>query len=234
MLALLFEILIMSTENEHQELAGFVKGHYLFNPLQDIVRRLKWEGVFEDPIPKMFAQCSRSCAHVFDEDLIEEAIDIDDVFLLEDAAKLNSKKQPFKSVVLPQDISGQIQSLQNSMLLLTEEMAAVRPLLEYEKSSRLQALKFPTRMIAVVLKKQEKFKMKAADAKSKRKRRSLPGHTLQLMKNWLFTNAQNPYPSPEEKRMFAESGNLEIRQIDYWFTNARARLLRDNNPHKLK
>jgi hypothetical protein len=207
----------------------FVKNHILFKPLQSIIQKMKSDGVFEDPIPKMFSFCSRACAKVFDEGVINEAIDIDDVVLAEEASLLKSKKQPAKTVLLPHDLSEYIQTLQNSMSMLTDEMEQIRPLLEFEKSSRLQALKFPTRMTAVVLKRREKLSSKNSEVKSKKRRKCLPGHTLQLMKNWLFSHAHNPYPSFEEKKIFAESGNLEIRQIDYWFTNARARILKDKD-----
>eukprot|EP00117_Sycon_ciliatum_P020208 scpid40459/ scgid3623/ Homeobox protein PKNOX1; PBX/knotted homeobox 1 len=45
------------------------------------------------------------------------------------------------------------------------------------------------------------------------------------MKDWLKDNYDNPYPTEPEKKVMAQQTNLTMQQIDYWFVNARRRLV---------
>jgi len=45
------------------------------------------------------------------------------------------------------------------------------------------------------------------------------------MTDWLRQHQDNPYPNDDEKEALIESTRLTMNQINYWFTNARRRLL---------
>lgn len=46
-----------------------------------------------------------------------------------------------------------------------------------------------------------------------------------LMMDWLMAHQNNPYPNDDEKEMLMRHTRLSINQINYWFTNARRRIL---------
>ena len=46
-----------------------------------------------------------------------------------------------------------------------------------------------------------------------------------LMTDWLRQHQDNPYPNDDEKEALIASTRLTMNQINYWFTNARRRLL---------
>ena len=46
-----------------------------------------------------------------------------------------------------------------------------------------------------------------------------------IMVDWLRAHQENPYPNDDEKEELMSSTKLTISQINYWFTNARRRLL---------
>lgn len=46
-----------------------------------------------------------------------------------------------------------------------------------------------------------------------------------LMMDWLIAHQNNPYPNDDEKEMLMRRTRLSINQINYWFTNARRRIL---------
>ncbi|KAK2162103.1 hypothetical protein LSH36_104g05061 [Paralvinella palmiformis] len=56
-------------------------------------------------------------------------------------------------------------------------------------------------------------------------RSSLPKEAVALMTEWLRKNQHNPYPTDDVKDEFVRVTNLTYNQINYWFTNARRRLL---------
>lgn len=45
------------------------------------------------------------------------------------------------------------------------------------------------------------------------------------MLDWLREHQENPYPNDDEKESLIASTKLNITQINYWFTNARRRIL---------
>lgn len=45
------------------------------------------------------------------------------------------------------------------------------------------------------------------------------------MLDWLRQHKDNPYPNDDEKAMLIKQTGLTINQINYWFTNARRRIL---------
>jgi len=45
------------------------------------------------------------------------------------------------------------------------------------------------------------------------------------MTDWLRQHEDNPYPNDDEKESLIASTHLTMNQINYWFTNARRRLL---------
>ena len=46
-----------------------------------------------------------------------------------------------------------------------------------------------------------------------------------IMLDWLREHQDNPYPNDDEKDMLIHRTRLTINQINYWFTNARRRIL---------
>ena len=43
--------------------------------------------------------------------------------------------------------------------------------------------------------------------------------------DWLRRHRTNPYPTEQEKEDLAATTGLALNQINYWFTNARRRIL---------
>ncbi|GAB1598168.1 uncharacterized protein DDB_G0283357-like [Argonauta hians] len=63
-------------------------------------------------------------------------------------------------------------------------------------------------------------------AKSESKKHpSLPKEAVAIMLEWLRNHKDNPYPNDDEKAMLIKQTGLTINQINYWFTNARRRIL---------
>ena len=55
--------------------------------------------------------------------------------------------------------------------------------------------------------------------------RSVCVQAVNVMIEWLREHQENPYPNDDEKESLIESTKLTINQINYWFTNARRRIL---------
>lgn len=58
-----------------------------------------------------------------------------------------------------------------------------------------------------------------------KKHPSLPKEAVAMMLDWLRQHKDNPYPNDDEKAMLIKQTGLTINQINYWFTNARRRIL---------
>jgi hypothetical protein len=56
-----------------------------------------------------------------------------------------------------------------------------------------------------------------AASSSGKRRRQLPAASLAVLKKWLFTHRDNPYPSEAEKRQLAKEANLDITQVRNWY-----------------
>ena len=56
-------------------------------------------------------------------------------------------------------------------------------------------------------------------------RQFLSESAVQVMKGWLLEHLDNPYPNLVEKWKLAERAKIDIKQVCYWFTNARRRKL---------
>lgn len=56
--------------------------------------------------------------------------------------------------------------------------------------------------------------------------RAYSAQTKEVLTAWAITNWDNPYPSAEEKEMFAIEFGLTVDQIHIWFSNYRARVWR--------
>ncbi|CAF2630846.1 unnamed protein product [Rotaria sp. Silwood2] len=58
-----------------------------------------------------------------------------------------------------------------------------------------------------------------------KKRGIFPKSATLLMRAWLFQHLTHPYPSEEQKKIFARETNLNILQVNNWFINARRRIV---------
>ena len=54
---------------------------------------------------------------------------------------------------------------------------------------------------------------------------TLRTQAVDIMMSWLSLHADNPYPRDDEKVAIVEQTGLTYSQINYWFTNARRRIL---------
>jgi Homeobox KN domain len=61
-------------------------------------------------------------------------------------------------------------------------------------------------------------------ASSRQRRGCLTARQNNILRVWLFSNFQNPYPEPAEKTNLASSTGLSATQINNWFINARVRV----------
>merc|ERR1712202_1818 len=53
--------------------------------------------------------------------------------------------------------------------------------------------------------------------------KNLPNYAVQLLRNWMFMNFLHPYPNDVVKKRLASEAGITLRQLGYWFVNARAR-----------
>eukprot|EP00276_Gloeochaete_wittrockiana_P017777 CAMPEP_0184346196 /NCGR_PEP_ID=MMETSP1089-20130417/14496_1 /TAXON_ID=38269 ORGANISM="Gloeochaete wittrockiana, Strain SAG46.84" /NCGR_SAMPLE_ID=MMETSP1089 /ASSEMBLY_ACC=CAM_ASM_000445 /LENGTH=590 /DNA_ID=CAMNT_0026676777 /DNA_START=329 /DNA_END=2101 /DNA_ORIENTATION=- len=60
---------------------------------------------------------------------------------------------------------------------------------------------------------------------SKKTRSNFPKEIISILKKWLATHWDNPYPSSEDKRILMAQTGLDKKQIINWFINARRRLV---------
>jgi len=56
------------------------------------------------------------------------------------------------------------------------------------------------------------------------KRKKIPYKAVSVLKQWLFENIQDPYPSNETKEELAKKTGLTFKQVHNWFINARGRI----------
>lgn len=61
---------------------------------------------------------------------------------------------------------------------------------------------------------------------ARKSRSNLPKSAVATLKNWLQEHQSNPYPSENDKLELAVRCGLQIKQINYWFMNARKRILK--------
>lgn len=61
-------------------------------------------------------------------------------------------------------------------------------------------------------------------ASSRQRRGCLTPKQNNILRVWLFSNFQNPYPEPAEKADLSRRTNLTATQINNWFINARVRV----------
>ncbi|KAL9647375.1 hypothetical protein ABK040_011739 [Willaertia magna] len=54
--------------------------------------------------------------------------------------------------------------------------------------------------------------------------RYLPKEAIQILKNWLFNNWNNPYPTTDTKRELAQECGINLKQVNNYFINARRRI----------
>ncbi|ELR23783.1 Homeobox domain containing protein [Acanthamoeba castellanii str. Neff] len=73
---------------------------------------------------------------------------------------------------------------------------------------------------------------KADTAQRKRKRDNLTQEVKEVMMAWINEHIANPYPTKEEKEELSLRTGLTTTQISNWFTNARRRYLKINEPEK--
>lgn len=64
-----------------------------------------------------------------------------------------------------------------------------------------------------------------------------PRGAQKVLREWFFSNFDNPYPSKEEKRKLCEFCDISMHQLNQWFTNTRLRIWkpaqnRDDNYRK--
>ncbi|PRT56835.1 Homeobox protein PKNOX1 [Wickerhamiella sorbophila] len=60
---------------------------------------------------------------------------------------------------------------------------------------------------------------------SGRRRGNLPKDVTNILRQWLNSHLDNPYPSEEDKRQIMRETGLSIVQVSNWFINARRRSL---------
>ena len=60
-------------------------------------------------------------------------------------------------------------------------------------------------------------------AAHRHRRFSLSTDSRRILKQWFDAHDDNPYPTPLEKNMLAAAANMNVKQVNYWFTNYRKR-----------
>ncbi|EFJ20825.1 hypothetical protein SELMODRAFT_417865 [Selaginella moellendorffii] len=59
-------------------------------------------------------------------------------------------------------------------------------------------------------------------------RGNLPKQAVEVMLSWLYAYRQNPFPSKEQKLKFAQDLGITKKQVENFFSNSRARVLKRN------
>lgn len=60
---------------------------------------------------------------------------------------------------------------------------------------------------------------------SQQRGHALPPTAVEVLKRWLERHVAYAYPDADEKKRLAEETGLTVLQVNYWFTNARRRIL---------
>jgi len=68
-------------------------------------------------------------------------------------------------------------------------------------------------------------KSKSLASNATKRRGNLPKAATKILKHWIYQHMSNPYPSEDEKEYLIEITGLTLKTLDYWFTNARRRIL---------
>jgi hypothetical protein len=63
----------------------------------------------------------------------------------------------------------------------------------------------------------------SATTGTKKRRGNLPRQVTEVLRVWLNSNLQHPYPTDEEKAQLMKQTGLTLNQISNWFINARRR-----------
>ena len=66
----------------------------------------------------------------------------------------------------------------------------------------------------------------ADQAGRKARRPNFPTTVTNILKSWLLSHTDNPYPSDEEKQALCEECDITLKQVEDWFINGRRRILR--------
>lgn len=103
------------------------------------------------------------------------------------------------------------------MHMLLHRMRRLRPMGYLEAGCRLQRVLVPFKLLGI------QRVSSSMQGNYIRRRPNLPLSIVAVMKVWFEEHRSHPYPSQEEKEAFAQQGGIEQIQVDYWFTNARAR-----------
>jgi hypothetical protein len=232
------EMSFESQENEHTaqrfQMFRVVQANCLFAPLHTVLKRVQEAQVFDVP------SCEFSLKYL-------KEIDVDSVQNgnLEDQQKDDHKLDELLTILrpgnpalaskmkintespaelIPSKVSQSIHNLQTRMGFLYDEIGKTRPLLVDENSTKIIALRHP--LTKVVQAERMALQYEKQKIKLSRKKRFLPSKGIKMMKDWLFANADNPYPSPEQKLEFVKQGKIKLKQVEYWFINARARIFK--------
>jgi len=66
--------------------------------------------------------------------------------------------------------------------------------------------------------------------------RSLPPEAVAILKEWILSpqHFNFPYPTNEEKKVLMNKTGLTLKQLKYWFINARRRIWKQKNNEKLQ
>ncbi|KAK4872013.1 hypothetical protein RN001_016137 [Aquatica leii] len=73
--------------------------------------------------------------------------------------------------------------------------------------------------------KRNTIKKRLQPNSAKKKKEGTSAEATAYLLNWLQKNIDNPYPDRKEKLDISVKTNLELKQINYWFANARRRIL---------
>lgn len=64
------------------------------------------------------------------------------------------------------------------------------------------------------------------------KRAMLSKAAVEILTDWFNEHTDHPYPTDREKENLAAASNLTIKQVNYWFINARVRIWRPKDKQK--
>jgi hypothetical protein len=58
--------------------------------------------------------------------------------------------------------------------------------------------------------------------------------SIVVLEDWFDTHQDNPYASPDTKRLLATQTKLSIRQVSIWLTNERKKLKKSKTDRRLE
>lgn len=223
------------TASSRMRLVEMLKQSCLFGPMQSILNHALHNGTFENALN---CSVSKSALEKIPFGLVPTpegvyksrdtdasiALDLDEYLLSKldgDAGEETISESIAASLEVCRRESQELLEKLDDLLI---EIESLRPLTPDERYCRAFSLKAPFKVF-----ESELYNSSRTALENKKRRKNLPDKALNLMRNWFYKHLEHPYPTSTEKKEFVMQGGVTLQQVEYWFTNARARVFKKDS-----